>query len=212
MRSSWTRLSTARPKNPSMSPRTIHLTRRNVYHDRCPRPDVRYDRTMTAVLLFLSIFAAQGTVKPSQHGSVSQEVAGTTLTIEYDRPVARGRELFGALVPYDRIWCPGANQCTTLKTTTEITVEGQKLPAGTYTIWATPGASSWSIVFNTAHPTFHTQHQRVTDKDLLTVEVKPRTASHMETLAFYFSVVDGHHTELVLHWGTVAVPLSIDVP
>ena len=69
-----------------------------------------------------------------------------------------------------------------------------------------------SIIFNTAHPTFHTQHARVTGQDFLTVDVKPRTASHMETLAFYFAVVDGHHTELVLHWGTVAVPLSIDVP
>jgi hypothetical protein len=126
--------------------------------------------------------------------------------------VARGRELFGALVPYGRVWCPGANQCTTLTTTTDITVEGKALPAGTYTLWAKPGPATWSIIFNTAHPTFHTQHARVEDRDFLTVEVKPRSATHMETLAYYFDVVDGRHTELVLHWGTVAVPLSIDVP
>jgi hypothetical protein len=52
----------------------------------------------------------------------------------------------------------------------------------------------------------------VADQDFLTVDVKPRAATHMETLAFYFAVVDGHHTELVLHWGIVAVPLAIDVP
>ena len=166
---------------------------------------------IVTLVLALSLWA-QSSVRPSQHGSVTQEIAGTTVTIEYDRPVARGRELFGALVPYDRIWCPGANECTTLTTTTDITVQGKKLPAGTYTVWAKPGAASWSIVFNTAHPTFHTQHARVADQDLLTVDVKPRTATHMETLAFYFAVVDGHHAELVLHWGTVAVPLSIDVP
>ena len=167
---------------------------------------------MFAALVLVSMLARQSPVKPSQHGSVTQDVAGTTLTIEYDRPVARGRDLFGALVPYGRVWCPGANECTTLTISTGITVEGKTLPAGTYTVWAKPGAASWSIIFNTAHPTFHTQHARVEDQDFLTIEAKPRAATHMETLAFYFAVVDGHHTELVLHWGTVAVPLSIDVP
>jgi hypothetical protein len=163
-------------------------------------------------MVVLAVLFAQANVKPSQHGTVSQDVAGTTLSIEYDRPVARGRDLFGALVPYGRVWCPGANECTTLTVTTDVTVEGKKLPAGTYTVWAKPGPSTWSIIFNTAHPTFHTQHARVEDQDFLTVEVKSRSATHLETLAFYFAVVDGHHTELVLHWGTVAVPLSIDVP
>src|SRR3954469_1418782 len=167
---------------------------------------------MIAILVVLSMLSAQSPVKPSQHGSITQEVAGTTLTIEYDRPVARGRELFGSLVPYDRVWCPGANECTTLTTTTDITVEGKTLPAGTYTVWAKPGRDKWSIIFNKAHPTFHTQYARVSDQDLLTVDVTPRTASHMETLAFYFAVVNAKHAELVLHWGTVAVPVSIDVP
>ena len=49
---------------------------------------------------------AQLPVKPSQHGSVTQQVAATKISVEYNRPVARGRDLFGALVPYDRIWCP----------------------------------------------------------------------------------------------------------
>jgi hypothetical protein len=167
---------------------------------------------MVVTALLVAALWAQSPVRPSQHGSVVQEVGATTFTIEYDRPVARGRELFGALVPYNRVWCPGANICTTLTVSTDVTIEGRKLPGGTYTIWAKPGASTWSIVFNTAHPTFHTQHARVADQDLLTVEVEPRTATYMETLAFYFAVVDGHHAELVLHWGTVAVPLSIDVP
>ena len=167
---------------------------------------------MLAAIVAILTLSAQGPVKPSQHGSVTQDVAGTTLTVEYDRPVARGRELFGALVPYGRVWCPGANNCTTLTISTDITIEGKKLPAGTYTVWTKPGSTAWSIIFNSTHPTFHTQYARVADQDFLTVEVKPRVATHMETLAFYFAVADGHHAELVLHWGTVAVPLSIDVP
>src|SRR4051812_37665066 len=167
---------------------------------------------MVALLVVLTVVSAQSSVRPSQHGSVTQQVAGTTLTIEYDRPVARGRELFGSLVPYDRVWCPGANECTTLTTTTDITVEGKTLPAGSHTGRARRGGDKRPIIFNTAHPTFHTQYARGSDQDLLTVDVTPRTASHMETRAFYFAVVNAKHAELVLHWGTVAVPLSIDVP
>src|SRR5690349_5639132 len=115
----------------------------------------------------------QSQPKPSQHGSVSQDLAATKVTIEYNRPVARGRDLFGALVPYDRVWCPGADECTTLTTTTDITVEGKPLPAGTYTVWTKPGRDKWSIIFNKAHPTFHTQYNRVSDQDVLTVEVTP---------------------------------------
>src|SRR3954471_19166307 len=167
---------------------------------------------MFTTLVLFWVLAGQSSVKPSQHGTVTQEVAATTFSIEYDRPVARGRDLFGALVPYDRVWCPGANTCTTLTVSTDIKIEGKPLPAGTYAVWAKPGATRWAIIFNKAHPTFHTQYSRVADQDFLTLDVAPRTAAHMETLAFYFAVVDGRHAELVLHWGSVAVSLSIDVP
>jgi hypothetical protein len=151
-------------------------------------------------------------VKASQHGTVTQKVAGTLITVVYNRPVARGRDLFGALVPYDKVWCPGADYCTTIAVSTDVTIEGQKLPAGTYSVWAKPGASKWTLMINRAQLIFHTSYQTVADQDLLTLEVTPRTGSHMETLAFYFPVVDGKHAELVLHWGTVVVPLGIDVP
>src|SRR4051812_26862791 len=99
---------------------------------------------VTAALLLLFLLP-QTPPKPSQHGSVTQQVGGTTITVEYDRPVARGRDLFGALVPYDRVWCPGANDCTTLTVSTAIKIEGQDLAAGTYTIWAKPGAAKWTM-------------------------------------------------------------------
>ena len=151
-------------------------------------------------------------VRPSQHGSVTQQVAGTTITVDYNRPVARGRELFGALVPYDRVWCPGADDCTTLTVSTAVKVAGQDLTAGTYTVWARPGAEKWTVILNRAHPVFHTRYASVSDRDALTVEVTPRAGAHMETLAFYFPVVTGKHAELVLHWGTVVIPLPLDVP
>ena len=64
-----------------------------------------------------------------------------------------------------------------------------------------------------ASPIFHTRvPDRSPTRTSLTLEVTPRAGSHMETLAFYFPVVNGKHAELVLHWGTVVVPLAIDVP
>ena len=165
------------------------------------------------MMLFVLVLLAQtATIKPSQHGTVSQTVAATTITVDYNRPVARGRELFGSLVPYDRVWCPGADDCTTLKVSTDVKVEGKDLPAGTYTVWAKPGAEKWTVILNRAHPVFHTRYNSVRDQDLLTLEIMPKTGAHMETLAFYFPVVEGRHAELVLHWGTVVIPLTIDVP
>jgi Protein of unknown function (DUF2911) len=151
-------------------------------------------------------------IKPSQHGSVTQQVAGTTITVDYNRPVARGRDLFGALVPYDRVWCPGADECTTMTISTDVKIDGQALAAGTYSLWARPGATKWTMIVNRAHPIFHTRYATVADQDVLTLDVTPKTGTHVESLAFYFPVVDGRHAELVLHWGTVVIPLSIDVP
>jgi hypothetical protein len=148
--------------------------------------------------------------RPSQHGSVSQNVANTTITIDYNRPVARGRTLFGALVPYGRVWCPGADNCTTIQFSTDVKINGQTLRAGTYSLWAEPQQEKWTMIFNSAQPVFHTRYPP--DRDVLRVQSTPRQGSQMETLAFYFPVVEGKHAELVLHWGTVVVPLEVEVP
>ena len=167
-------------------------------------------------MVLVAVLAQQTThapaVKPSQHGTVTQRVAGTLITVDYNRPVARGRDLFGALVPYDKVWCPGADYCTTITLSTDVTIEGRPLAAGTYSLWAKPGATKWTMIVNRAQPIFHTSYPTVADQDVLALEVTPRAGSHMETLAFYFPVVNGTHAELVLHWGTVVVPLGIDVP
>lgn len=148
--------------------------------------------------------------RPSQHGSVSQRIADTTITIEYNRPVARGRELFGKLVPYDAVWCPCADNATTIETTTDVKINDRDLPAGKYSLWTLPQAEKWTVIFNKTAAAWHNRYPE--GQDLLRVEATPRTGSHMETLAFYFPVVEGRTAELVLHWGTTVVPLKIEVP
>ena len=147
----------------------------------------------------------------SQHGSVTQHIQGTEVTISYNRPVARGRELFGSLVRWGRIWHPGADSVSTISFSKDVVIDGHALAAGRYSLWTIPEAAPkpWTMIFNRAQPVFHTRYPA--DQDVLRVQTTARQGQHMETLAFYFPAVDGNHAELVLHWGTVVVPLSIDV-
>jgi hypothetical protein len=172
-------------------------------------------QTSVAFVLLLATTSAlaqtpQPGPKPSQHGSVSQRINDTTITVEYNRPVARGRELFGRLVPYGRIWCPCADDATTVELSTAVKIDGQDLPAGKYSLWTEPQAEQWTVIFNKNSATWHTRYPE--GQDALRVQVKPRSGHYMETLAFYFPAVDGRKGELVLHWGTVVVPLTIEVP
>jgi hypothetical protein len=159
-----------------------------------------------------STAAAQDGPRPSQLGSVTQQINQTKVTLDYSRPVARGREIFGKLVPWGQAWTPGANDATTITLTTNVTINGETLAAGTYTVWAEPQADRWIIMFNSAHPVWHQKRDEVAGKDVLRLTVTPREAGHMETLAWYFPVVEGRRAELVVHWGKVVVPLQIDVP
>lgn len=170
-------------------------------------------RLLAAILgasFAMSATAGAQTVKPSQRGTVSQRIASTLVSIDYSRPVARGRALFGALVPYGRVWNPGADDATNITLSTDLKVNGQALSAGTYSVWAEPQADKWTIIFSRAHPVFHTPYPA--GRDALRVTATPRSGAHMETLAFYFPVVDGKKAELALHWGTVVVPLQLEVP
>jgi hypothetical protein len=149
-------------------------------------------------------------IKPSQRGSVTQRVADTTLAIDYSRPVARGRELFGALVPYGKVWCPGADDATTFETSTPIKIGGHDLAAGKYSVWTIPNDGKWTVILNKQSSAWHNKYPE--GQDALRFDVATRAGSHMETLAFYFSVVDGKKAELVIHWGTTVVPMVIEVP
>jgi hypothetical protein len=172
-------------------------------------------RLLTLALAATVVLPAAGQTppqgpKPSQRGTVSQRINDTTVTIDYSRPVARGRELFGKLVPYGRVWCPGADDATTIDVSTDVTIDGHALPKGKYSLWAEPNADKWVMIVNRVPNVFHTKYPA--GQDAFRVEIAPRAGQHMETLAFYFPVVEGRKAELVFHWGTVIVPLAIEVP
>src|SRR6266540_1933158 len=94
-------------------------------------------------------------VSKSQAAAVSQRIANTEITLTYSRPVARGRELFGALVPYDKVWDPGADQATAIAVSRPIQINDHPLPAGRYSLWAIPRADNWTMIFSRAGEVYH---------------------------------------------------------
>ena len=150
-------------------------------------------------------------VQASQSGSVSQTIATTQMTITYDRPVARGRELFGGIVAFGEIWSPGANDATKVSVSHPVTIDGMPLPAGEYSVWAIPDPTMWTVVFNRAADVYHEPYPGEEHEELR-LTVAPQTGQHMETLAFYFPEVEKKDAELRLHWGKTIVPLQITVP
>ena len=145
----------------------------------------------------------------SQRGSVTQRVAFTDMAIEYGRPTARGRALFGTLVPWNAVWHPGADSATTLTISQAITVEGAALPAGAYTIWLHPrDGAPWTVIFSKAVGVPHTPYPGAA-RDQLRVDVVPSRASHVETLTFAFPDVQRDDATLRLQWGEVGVSLRV---
>jgi hypothetical protein len=150
-------------------------------------------------------------VRKSQAAAVSQRIANTEITLTYSRPVARGRALFGALVPYDAVWNPGDDQATAMAVTHDVQINGHALQAGKYSLWAIPRAEQWTLIFSKAADVYHTPYPGES-QDALRFDVRPDKGPHMEALSFYFPEVEGKEAVLRLHWGDVVVPLSIRVP
>ncbi len=170
-------------------------------------------RTLSLFLLLilqLSCRAVHAQFPRSQHGTVTQHIQGTEVTISYNRPVARGRELFGTLVHWDRIWHPGADSVSTISFSNDVMIDGHRLAAGRYSLWTIPEAppKQWTVIFNRGLGGWHTNYPGES-QDALRLPVATETGPHMETLTYYFPVVDADSAVLRLQWGTTIVPLKI---
>ena len=170
----------------------------------------------TALMVLLSVAAAAqagAQIRRSQEAVTRQKIANTWVELHYRRPVARGRSpLFGNVVEWGKVWTPGADSATTLSTSTAITIEGQRLPQGSYSIWMIPDSSGpWTVIFNKTSRAFHLDYPGEA-QDQLRIRVSAVQAEHMESLNWYFPSVDGTDARLFMHWGSTAIPLSIQAP
>lgn len=109
----------------------------------------------SAILLSVGVLALRSSAqqdkdqRPSPPAQAVFHFAdGKTVTVDYSSPRAKGRKIFGGLVPYGQVWRAGANEATTFVTDTSVTVGGKTVPAGAYTLFTIPNADKWTLIIS----------------------------------------------------------------
>lgn len=144
----------------------------------------------------------------SQRASVTQRIGLTDITIVYYAPLVSGRELFGKIIPYGKVWRAGANQNTTITFGDDATVEGKSIAAGTYGLHMIPEQDQWTIIFSknsTSWGSFSYDEK----EDALRVTAKPQPAEFRESLAYTFDDVKPDTAAATMRWDKIAVPFHI---
>lgn len=147
--------------------------------------------------------------RTSPNAAVSQTIGTTEVRITYGRPQVNDRSIFGDLVPYDEVWRTGANEATTVSVSSDVTVEGEPLSAGTYSLYTIPGPDSWTILFNNVADQWGTQYDQ--SEDALRVDVDSESAPQHEMMTFVFEEVTNTSGTCVLYWADARVPFEIQV-
>jgi tetratricopeptide (TPR) repeat protein len=148
--------------------------------------------------------------RDSQHAVVMQRIGITEITVNYHRPLVKGRPIWGKLVPYGKVWRAGANENTTVAFSDPVSVEGQPLEKGTYGLHMIPGENQWTIIFSKAYTAWGSFTYQP-GEDALRVAVKPQPAEFHEALAYDFDEVKADSTLLTLRWEKISVPIKIGV-
>lgn len=173
-------------------------------------------QTLTAILafiLFFSVNAQVNTPQKSPFSKVEQKVGLTDVTLEYSRPSARGRIIFGNLVPYGKVWRAGANKNTTISFSDDVVIENTTLKAGTYAIYITPSKNSWDIIFySDANNWGNPRHW---DEAKVAVRATVKTHSlpmKVETWTITFDNLSTNSAELGFIWENTYAGVSFNVP
>ena len=174
---------------------------------------------LSCVLLLASLSQAQTATgetvmldlpRASQHALVQQRIGLTDITINYHRPLANGRQVWGKLVPYGQVWRAGANENTIITFSDPVTIEGQALDKGTYGLHMIPGQEQWTVIFSKNSSSWGSFTYKQ-DEDALRVNVKPQAAEMHDALAYDFDEVKPDSAVITMRWEKVAVPLKLHV-
>jgi uncharacterized damage-inducible protein DinB len=163
------------------------------------------------VFLFMTFLSLQAQQNPpaSPPTTATGKIGAATITINYNSPSVKGRQIWGALVPYDKVWRAGANKTTTFETDKDLTIEGKPLVSGKYSIFAIPNEKEWKIIFNAETGQWGIKRggdsNRDPAKDILTVVAKPAKSATMNEKLVYEITDKG----FVLKWENIEVPLAI---
>lgn len=166
-----------------------------------------------ATLAIFNVIEAQvlKTPSPSTLQTVKQEFGLGSIELSYSRPNAKGRTIFGDLVPYGAVWRTGANNATTLTFSEEVIIGGKKIPAGKYGLLTIPGAAEWTVIItkqlDVTSPSAYKQ-----DMDVVRVTVPTAQLPFpIESFMILFEKVNSNSLELMIIWEQTAVSLPIKV-
>lgn len=173
----------------------------------------------------INIFGQATFPRASQKSAVSQTVGDTEISIVYHRPNAKGRAIWGCqttdvipkggvtydcLVPSGQVWRTGANEATVFEISNDVTINGQKLPKGKYSLHTIPNANEWTIIFNKTWNQWGSF--RYDEKeDALRVTAKPVAGEMKETMTIGIEDVDENSANVVIAWEKVRVPFTVDI-
>lgn len=139
----------------------------------------------------------------SKNGKTEGSIDGIDLTLEYGRPSVKDRKIWGGLVPYDKVWRTGADECSSITLSSDVTIQGENLGAGTYSLFTVPGEEEWTVIFNKVAEQWGAFNYDES-KDALRVTAQSRPAEFIESLEIQ---IEG--SEVVLRWADLAVPFTI---
>ena len=174
-------------------------------------------KNLILLLIAVSLFQleAQNLRTPtlSPFSEIKQEVGLTEISLSYSRPSAKGRSVFGELVPFGKVWRTGANASTKLTFTEDVKIAGNNLPAGTYALYTIPGQQEWTIII----------HKKTDMRSIASGSVKPendafrfivkpaRNPLRVETFTMQFVDIASNNCQIELAWEHTIVKFPIEV-
>tara|TARA_R110002124_G_scaffold273595_2_gene443085 strand:- start:106 stop:633 length:528 start_codon:yes stop_codon:yes gene_type:complete len=136
------------------------------------------------------------------------------IKVEYNRPSKREREIFGALVPFDKVWRTGANEATTFSCNKDLIIDGMLLKNGKYTIWTVPMDTSWKVMFNSKQYEWGVNEKMIPmwDPNYDVIEIEVPTKQLEETVEEFTIAFDNTtgNLKLTMAWDTTKIEVPIE--
>lgn len=160
------------------------------------------------VLSLTAVLAHAQVLSPRKTTSVT--IDGKKITVGFGSPSARGRKVMGNLVPYNEVWCAGANDATSLDTDADLMIGTMKVPKGSYTLWTLPNPNEWLLIVNKETGQWHTEYD--SSRDFGRVKMSMKTLPEpVEQMHFQLTSAGGKNATLALSWEhtEVSVPITV---
>ena len=146
---------------------------------------------------------------PSPTQTIKQDFALGSIELTYSRPMAKGRKVFGDLVPYNKLWRTGANSATIIKFTDAVEINGKKIDTGSYALYTIPGIDTWEIILNKGISNWGVTNNKESD-DVLKFKVQAiKMKMATESFTMQFADVKAESCALHLMWEKTAVAIPI---